>query len=381
MESNNNYFKNETSLISVIIPIYNRKKTLEKCICSILNTSYRNLEVILVDDGSTDNSLEICRKYELLDDRICVLTKENGGVSSARNMGIDYARGDWVTFVDSDDMVQPEHFSIIEQADKIGADMTMCMFTNARFENGNLVVDDEDGEKEQYSEYLGKDKILDYLYGGIEPYTYPNFFCYDKCFRRRLLNEYKISFLTDVSLGEDQVFVCEYLKHASHLLYSTAKTYVRIVWSQFESGYSLGGMLRSNQDYMHNIKMNYVALSGLYEASNNNYVYKYSMNYLLDRPIRMMVIRRCRTIREQFRNHALIKDGLKQSLVLLNKGKGNLVCVRSLQLRMLDWLLLNCGNFVTMIAIRIVMDCNYVMEGLKYRLICLKRCFSYISYL
>ena len=373
MESNNNYFKNETSMISVIIPIYNREKTLENCIHSVLNTSYKNLEVILVDDGSTDNSLEICRKYECLDNRICVLMKENGGVSSARNMGIDNAHGDWVAFVDSDDMVQPEHFSIIEQADKIGADMTMCMFTHARFESGNLIVY-EDGEKEVYSEYLGKDKILDYLYDGIEPYTHPNFFCYDKCFRRSLLTEYGIDFSTDVSLGEDQVFVCEYLKHANHLLYSTAKTYVRIVWSQVESGYSLGGMSRSNKDYMHNIKMNYVALRELYEVSRNHSVYRYGMNYLLDRPIRMMVMRRCRTIKEQFRNHALIKDGLKQSLVLLNEGKGHLICVRSLQIRMLDWLLLNCGTLVTMIMIRIVIDYNYVMEGLKCRLIRLQRC-------
>ena len=120
--------------------------------------------------------------------------------------------------------------------------------------------------------------------------------------------------------------------------------------------------------------MNYVALRELYEVSRNHSVYRYGMNYLLDRPIRMMVMRRCRTIKEQFRNHALIKDGLKQSLVLLNEGKGHLICVRSLQIRMLDWLLLNCGTLVTMIMIRIVIDYNYVMEGLKCRLIRLQRC-------
>lgn len=92
--------------VSIIVPIYNTEKYLKKCIDSILCQTYVNIEVILVNDGSPDKSLKICREYELLDERICVIDKENGGLSSARNAGIDICTGEYITFVDSDDYLE-----------------------------------------------------------------------------------------------------------------------------------------------------------------------------------------------------------------------------------------------------------------------------------
>ena len=92
-------------LISVIVPVFNVEKYLEKCIESIRNQTYKNLEILLINDGSTDKSLEICNKYLEIDDRIVLLNKENGGLSSARNFGIDNAKGEYITFVDSDDFI------------------------------------------------------------------------------------------------------------------------------------------------------------------------------------------------------------------------------------------------------------------------------------
>lgn len=88
---------------SVIVPVYNVEKYLSKCLVSILNQTYRDFELILVDDGSTDNSSRICDHYESSDDRIKVIHKKNGGLSSARNEGIKYSSGDYIIFVDSDD--------------------------------------------------------------------------------------------------------------------------------------------------------------------------------------------------------------------------------------------------------------------------------------
>lgn len=88
---------------SVIVPVYNVEKYLSKCLLSILNQTYRDFELILVDDGSTDNSSRICDHYESSDDRIKVIHKKNGGLSSARNEGIKYSSGDYIIFVDSDD--------------------------------------------------------------------------------------------------------------------------------------------------------------------------------------------------------------------------------------------------------------------------------------
>ena len=103
----------ENELISVIVPVYNVEKYLERCLESIINQTYKNLEIILVDDGSTDSSCEICDKYRDLDSRIKVIHKPNGGVSSARNVGIEMARGAYIGFVDSDDWIALNMYEIL----------------------------------------------------------------------------------------------------------------------------------------------------------------------------------------------------------------------------------------------------------------------------
>lgn len=95
--------------VSIVVPVYNAEKYLTKCVSSILAQTYRDLEIILVDDGSTDSSGEICDSFAQSDKRIRTLHKENGGVSSARNMAIDIAMGDFIVFVDSDDYIHPEY--------------------------------------------------------------------------------------------------------------------------------------------------------------------------------------------------------------------------------------------------------------------------------
>lgn len=96
-------------VISVIVPVFNVEKYLEKCILSILAQTYKNFELILVDDASPDSCPEICDRYANIDQRIRVLhCKKNGGLSAARNIGIEAARGKWITFVDSDDWVSQE---------------------------------------------------------------------------------------------------------------------------------------------------------------------------------------------------------------------------------------------------------------------------------
>ena len=100
-------------LLSVIVPIYNREECLKRCIESIRNQTYQNLEIILVDDGSMDNSPEICDDYLKVDSRIKVVHKKNGGLSSARNAGMQIATGEYVTFVDSDDYIEIQVYEIL----------------------------------------------------------------------------------------------------------------------------------------------------------------------------------------------------------------------------------------------------------------------------
>lgn len=111
-------------LISAIVPVYNTDKYLDKCITSILNQTYKELEIILIDDGSQDMSGEICKKYKEEDTRVILIHKKNEGVSAARNLGINTARGDWITFVDSDDWIEENAYEVlIELAKKTNADM------------------------------------------------------------------------------------------------------------------------------------------------------------------------------------------------------------------------------------------------------------------
>ena len=95
-------------MISVIVPIYKVEPYLHRCVDSILAQTYQNIEVILVDDGSPDSCPEICDEYAAQDERIKVIHKANGGLSSARNAGLDAASGDWVSFIDSDDWIEPD---------------------------------------------------------------------------------------------------------------------------------------------------------------------------------------------------------------------------------------------------------------------------------
>ena len=103
-------------LISVIIPVYKVEKYLNKCVDSVLNQTYKNLEIILVDDGSPDKCPEICDEYAKKDDRIKIIHKQNGGLSDARNVGIEKSTGEYITFIDSDDYVDSNY---IEQLYKL----------------------------------------------------------------------------------------------------------------------------------------------------------------------------------------------------------------------------------------------------------------------
>lgn len=117
-------------LISVIVPVYNVEKYLCKCVDSVINQTYKNLEIILVDDGSPDSCGKICNKYANKDARVKVIHKENGGLSDARNIGIDAAKGEYLAFIDSDDYIAPEMIeTLYNYISRDGSDMALCNFT------------------------------------------------------------------------------------------------------------------------------------------------------------------------------------------------------------------------------------------------------------
>ena len=149
--------------ISVIVPVYNAEAYLNRCVESILNQSYPNLEVLLVNDGSTDHSLTLCHQFEANDSRVKVFDKENGGQSTARNVGLNHATGDFITFVDSDDWIAEGIY-----------DHTMSLFDDYETDivaYKCIFVSDQVKEEVTTSDYryevIEKDQLLkDYLYKG-----------------------------------------------------------------------------------------------------------------------------------------------------------------------------------------------------------------------
>ena len=124
-------------VISVIVPVYNVERWLDRCVTSIVGQTYKNLEIILIDDGSTDKSSEMCDAWSRLDDRIRVVHKANGGLSSARNEGLGIAMGARIAFVDSDDWIDSEMLATMNRwmDEQSAVDVVMCG-TIKNYENG-----------------------------------------------------------------------------------------------------------------------------------------------------------------------------------------------------------------------------------------------------
>ena len=119
--------ENKTDKISVIVPVYNVEDYLDRCINSIVKQTYKNLEIILVDDGSTDSSYKICNEWAKKDERIKVLHNKNEGVSKARNVGIDASTGDFIAFVDSDDYIEETMFEkLLDKQKTNNSDIVFC---------------------------------------------------------------------------------------------------------------------------------------------------------------------------------------------------------------------------------------------------------------
>lgn len=124
----------KTTLLSIIVPYYNSNKYIERCILSILNQTHKDFELILVDDGSTDNSFQICQHFASIDNRIILLQKKNEGQGTARNLGLDNANGYYIGFVDSDDFIEPKMYEILINEIAINkADIAICGYNVFRY--------------------------------------------------------------------------------------------------------------------------------------------------------------------------------------------------------------------------------------------------------
>ena len=150
----------ENNLITVVVPVYNVENYLEECIKSIINQTYKNLEIILVDDGSTDNSGKICDEYKKEDNRIKVIHKKNGGLSDARNTGIDNSNGKYITFIDSDDIIKEDYIEYLYNLiKKYNTQVSICSYS-VSMENGKKIDNGKGYNEKKLTKIETLDRML-----------------------------------------------------------------------------------------------------------------------------------------------------------------------------------------------------------------------------
>ena len=202
-------------LISIIIPVYNVEPYLSKCIKSIINQTYKKLEIILINDGSTDNSLKICKEYAKKDSRIKVINKKNGGLSSARNKGIENSKGKYLIFIDSDDyidltMVEKLYTNLLEN----NADISICNHYYD-YQNNNLKV-----------KSFPKDKLLvtekEKYYNIYNDYSVATIIACAKIYKREIFNDIKYPI---GMVHEDEAIVLDILEKANRISYFNEPLY------------------------------------------------------------------------------------------------------------------------------------------------------------
>lgn len=198
-------------LISVVVPIFNLAELLPKCLDSLLNQTYSNYEIILVDDGSTDESPSMCDKYAERYEKVSVVHKNNGGLSSARNAGILIAEGEYIIFPDPDDWVEKDYLSTLcEIQSYYNADLT-CVGYILDFENGSSIPG-TDGELLLFDKYQAKKHLM------IDPSM--KGFAWNKLYKTSIIRENSLLFLDDVGTREDLDFAYRYINCSELIVFS-----------------------------------------------------------------------------------------------------------------------------------------------------------------
>ena len=194
--------------VSIIVPVYNAQNTLRRCIGSILSQTYPHFELLLVDDGSQDDSGAICDEYAEKDNRIKVFHNENSGVSSSRNFALDHAQGEYIQFLDSDDWITPDATQkLVRSAVEYNCDLVISNFYRVVDDRVSVKGDIEDEgilTREEFAAYM-MESPADFYYGVL----------WNKLYRRTIIESHKLRMNQEISWCEDFLFNLEYIRYAN----------------------------------------------------------------------------------------------------------------------------------------------------------------------
>lgn len=255
-------------MISIIIPVYNVEDYLNECLDSIVNQSYNDCEIIIIDDGSTDGSLFICKEYEKKDTRIKVLHKENGGVSSARNLGLDIAKGDWIWFVDADDWIKPDALSILDYyINKFDSDMIFH----------GLVRVDKSGKRIE-------DHPIEDFRSSADSFLEKHYCCQNGMllFNGKIIRQNNIRYTEGIVMGEDLEFQYKYLLYCKYP--------ISIAYNLYYYRYREGSAISNKNSLINNMKNNFHnSFSLLFYANNSGLEIKHWMCIRIKRLVKSAI--------------------------------------------------------------------------------------------
>ena len=248
-------------LVSIIIPVYNAERTLCKCLDSILEQDFNNYEIILVNDGSKDSSLDICNEYGSKHHNISVINQNNAGVSSARNAGLDVAKGYWITFIDSDDYIENGFFNCL---DTYNEDLIILNSKNL-----SLTGDMSDSLFSKKNKQLhNKNSITQFLSTYIDSSLYRA--PWAKFYKKELIKD--IRFDTNMKIGEDSHFVFRYLCNIKTMSYLGSNAHYVLRLSEQESNVKYSSSIDYSIDSLRKLFQTYCYLQTIYPITNKGFV-------------------------------------------------------------------------------------------------------------
>lgn len=263
----------EKELISVIVPVYNAEKYLQKCLDSILEQTYKNLEIIIINDGSTDNSGQICQEYEKQDDRIVYIEKENSGVSDTRNAGMNRMTGPYVTFVDSDDWLEPNYVKFLyEKLIEHQADIVVGNYTS--FNESNSVFYFHTSA-DYYEKVYDNKSVIPCLYDAKELLKSALIVPWGKIYKKEIIANFR--FPID-RIGEDALFNLKALLDSKKVVYVNKSAYIYRVREGSLSNTWSDKWIR-DAIYIIEERLSLLASLG-YPLSEHRRAYKMSLDYI-----------------------------------------------------------------------------------------------------
>lgn len=214
------------NLVSIIIPVYNAEKYLKRCLESVISQTWENLEILILDDGSVDESLSISRVYEMNDDRITVISKNNTGVSDTREIGIQKATGDWLAFLDSDDWYDKNFIrTLLYSCLENNTDISACQYYIVHGNNICL------GAKTKIGTILNQEEAIYQVLLGKPSEMCPAI--WNKLYKMELVKKTNIHFNKRLHLGEDELWLIQILKYCNRV--SCVKNALYYYWTQESS--------------------------------------------------------------------------------------------------------------------------------------------------